>query len=284
MITLGWCKQMKAQTNKSLDESRKIFKVLTGKDAYDPTIFEEKKSPEEMKPAEQPKKPTNVRVVEPKKPKFFSVHDRRVLDTLKSETEEKIRNPDRPPVLVKDHTIPVTGSIYHSLKSRGLSAPLKKELRENGVLWHAAADVSDDIVAETETKLDTLVSTGETTAERSSLDSIKKLEIIRVGDNFCINYNDFDLVNGVGINGGLINGEASRLSPVPVLSDSPQRSLGQQHVSSRKPNRRFGAKIPLTQKEAIENKENNKMQPEAEKNPSSLKIFIPMIKKESKGI
>ena len=63
----------------------------------------------------------------------------------------------------------------------------------------------------------------------------------------------------------LKNGESNTLSPTvpPVLSDSPQRS--QQHtLPARKPNRRFGPKIPLTQKEAMENKENTKIQPEAE--------------------
>ena len=114
-----------------------------------------------------------------------------------------------------------------------------------------------------------------------SLDSIKKLEIIKVGDNFCVNSLHDNFENG------MTNGESSNLghlSPVPpVLSDSPQRSLGQQ-VTVRKPNRRFGPKIPppLTQKEAMENKENTKIQPE-QAELSSLKISIPMIKKESKG-
>ena len=110
------------------------------------------------------------------------------------------------------------------------------------------------------------------------------MDIIKVGDNFCINSHDFDAISA------LKNGESNTLSPAtvtPVLSDSPQRSLSQQQQTlPRKPNRRFGPKIPLTQKEAMENKENTKIQPEAEAEKtlsSALKISIPMIKKESKG-
>ena len=115
-----------------------------------------------------------------------------------------------------------------------------------------------------------------------SLDSIKKLEIIKVGDNFCVNSLHDNFENSIRNGGEPLN--LGHLSPVPpVLSDSPQRSLGQQ-TSVRKPNRRFGPKIPppLTQKEAMENKENTKIQPE-QAELSSLKISIPMIKKESKG-
>ena len=115
-----------------------------------------------------------------------------------------------------------------------------------------------------------------------SLDSIKKLEIIKVGDNFCVNSLHDNFENSMRNGGEPSN--LGHLSPVPpVLSDSPQRSLGQQ-TPVRKPNRRFGPKIPppLTQKEAMENKENTKIQPE-QAELSSLKISIPMIKKESKG-
>ena len=57
-----------------------------------------------------------------------------------------------------------------------------------------------------------------------SIDSIKKLDIIKVGDNFCINSHDFDAISA------LKNGESNTLSPAtvtPVLSDRQVKLLVQ---------------------------------------------------------
>ena len=110
---------------------------MTGKDASDPSIFEEKKSA----PPPEPKKP--IVKVEPKKAKFFSVHDKRCLETSKPDSATVKIAMEKNQMLesIKD-IVPVTGSIYHSLKSPGLSAPLKKELREKGSYWNAVSEVS----------------------------------------------------------------------------------------------------------------------------------------------
>ena len=111
---------------------------MTGKDASDPSIFEEKKPA----PPPEPKKP--IIKVEPKKAKFFSVHDKRCLETSKPDSATTVKiamEKNQMLESIKD-IVPVTGSIYHSLKSPGLSAPLKKELREKGSYWNAVSEVS----------------------------------------------------------------------------------------------------------------------------------------------
>ena len=109
-----------------------FFQVLTGKDASDPTIFEEKKPD---KPPE-PKKP--IVKVETKKPKFFSVYDSRILKTFKTDSLVNVSEKNQ---LAWVKEVPASGSIYHSIKSRGLSVPLKKELRENGSVWNSVSEV-----------------------------------------------------------------------------------------------------------------------------------------------
>ena len=110
---------------------------MTGKDASDPSIFEEKK------PAQPPEPKKPIVKVEPKKAKFFSVHDKRCLETSKPDSPTVKIAMEKNQMLesIKD-IVPVTGSIYHSLKSPGLSAPLKKELREKGSYWNAVSEVS----------------------------------------------------------------------------------------------------------------------------------------------
>ena len=110
---------------------------MTGKDASDPSIFEEKK------PAPPPEPKKTIVKVEPKKAKFFSVHDKRCLETPKTDSASVTTEKNQLECMnVLKDIVPLTGSIYHSLKSRGLSAPLKKELRENGSYWNALSEVS----------------------------------------------------------------------------------------------------------------------------------------------
>ena len=258
-ISNGWCPEI----SKSLKtaENRKIYKVLTGKESDSLTFQQEivKK-----KPALPPPPPKNVN----KKPKIFSVHDRRIYEMFKNgkkvdknDTDKLAKDIDKKEDILPD--VPLTGSIYHSSKSRGLNSMLKKELNDLGEVWRNITYNSSD------------------------------LEVLKLGDKFCVN----DLTARAAAAQHVAehlhqppempfnNSNVINESPTP-LSDSPQR-IQHQTPKARKPNRRFGPKILppvpplLTPKEAMENKENT-VQTE-QKSLSSLKISIPLIKKESKA-
>ena len=210
----GWCKEMHWLNNPALEDCRKLYKVLTGKDS-DPAIFQETPTQKEVQ-----QQPQQQQQQENKKVKYFSVNDRRVLE--KFNTNKKDANAKKPNAeneLVKKDSIkaelvdnlPSTGSIFHSFKSRGLSAALKKEIRENGAPWQAilAKNSGADEAAEksdTEPKLD--------------LENIN-VEIIKLDNNFCVNHQE------------TIEEEPDQPKPFP-LSSSPQRATISQ---PRKPNR-----------------------------------------------
>ena len=96
--------------------------------------------------------------------------------------------------------------IYSSFKARGLSASLKKELRENGTQWRGATSANNDEEGE---KFDTF-----------KAELHENVEIIKLDNNFCINHQE-------------IPEDEPEIKPFP-LSSSPQRvAITQQ----RKPNR-----------------------------------------------
>jgi hypothetical protein len=237
----GWCKEMRWLDKPSLEDSRKLYKVLTGKES-DASMFgplEEKKA-EVVKPTVVPS--------QPKKPKCFNVSDRQVLAMFSNESKLKKTTTNITTTVL--HDLPVTGSIFCSHKARGISTSLKKELRESGYRWSLAAECEKH-----DTKLND--------------EAIKSLDIIRVGKNFCVQ----EFVEEY---------QQIKTEPLPIVPLSPQRA-----TPIRKPNRRFGPKVALTQQEAMENKENTVQPPAAtEERPStgglSLKISIP-IKKETKA-
>lgn len=160
-----------------------------------------------------------------KKVKYFSVSDRRVLEKFntnkkdanntnkKQETENDSVKEDIKAELVNN--LPSTGSIFHSIKARGLSAALKKEIRENGAPWQAiltkinnrSTDDNDTATEKSDTEKQDLV------AENINV------EIIKLDNNFCINHQVIE--------------EEPEPKPFP-LSSSPQRATIAQ---PRKPNR-----------------------------------------------
>ncbi len=226
-LSNGWCKEMK----KHKLENRKVYKVLTGKDMTDPAFFEEKV----VAVAPQVPVANEVKSKTSKAPKVFSVHDRRILDMFKNKMGTKLDHLDH----VDNEDLPLSGNVYHGWKSKGLSATLKKEMRENG-------SVIDQ-------KLDTLSSSS-------------SFNLIRMGDNFCV-----------------LSKHSNN-----HLTQSPNAALP---LNDCQKNRRFSssgtlkislpvaAAKPLSQNDALENKENT----QASNELSSLKISIPMIKKESKS-
>ena len=160
--------------------------------------------------------------------KYFSVSDRRVLEKFNTNKKDDANNTNKKQETENDsvkedikaelvNNLPSTGSIFHSIKARGLSAALKKEIRENGAPWQAIL-----------TKINNRSSTDEndTTAPEKSdtekLDLVAEninVEIIKLDNNFCINHQVIE--------------EEPEPKPFP-LSSSPQRATIAQ---PRKPNR-----------------------------------------------
>ena len=192
--------------NPALEDRRKLYKVLTGKDSH-PEIFQDpndqvsdKSATSNLMPNQQQTQSAQPSNQESsvKKVKFFSVHDRRVIEKFnnkKTNTKASALKPEIESSSVIENC-PWTGSIYHSFKSRGLSASLKKDIRENGIPWTAGL------------KSETIKGT------------LENVEIVKLDNNFCINVQEI----------------VEELEPEPKpfpLSSSPQRVTSQ----PRKPNR-----------------------------------------------
>ena len=223
----GWCKEMHWLNNPALEDCRKLYKVLTGKDS-DPAIFQE--TPIQKEVVQQ--QPQQLKEQE-KKVKYFSVNDRRVLE--KFNTNKKDANnttkPETENELVKKEDIkteetelvnnlPTTGSIFHSFKARGLSVALKKEIRENGAPWQAILNRKNNSGEAAVDENDTAEKSD--TTEKLDLAAAENInvEIIKLDNNFCINHQE-------------TVEEEPEPKPFP-LSSSPQRATIAQ---PRKPNR-----------------------------------------------
>ncbi len=239
-------KWLKAPT---VDDSRKLYKLLTNREADSATVEKMHPTPEPPKPAPGAPKtatPSSASAKPKKKPTVFNVSDRVMLNHYSNLPTKAVNNmTSSDSFAVKD--LPNTGSIYHGYRARGINSLLRKELRETGQRW---TSLSDQLSASNNPAVDK---------------DLGGLEIVKTGANFFINSHDSYAVDPAATN--------AAMTPL-----SPQRPY-----SSKKPNRRFGPKIPMTQAEAIENKENSFGAAAAIKEPrTSLKISLPM-KKETKA-
>ena len=101
----GWCKEMHWLNTPALEDRRKLYKVLTGKDS-DPAIFQD--TPQKaVVPVQQPQKHQE------KKLQFFNVHDKRIYDKFnnKKQTNETVKKEHTSESVIEN--CPWTGSIFH---------------------------------------------------------------------------------------------------------------------------------------------------------------------------
>ena len=101
----GWCKEMHWLNTPALEDRRKLYKVLTGKDS-DPAIFQD--TPQKaVAPVQQPQKQQE------KKLQFFNVHDKRIYDKFnnKKQTNETVKKEHTTDSVIEN--CPWTGSIFH---------------------------------------------------------------------------------------------------------------------------------------------------------------------------